>query len=61
MNNETAEIASCQATQSLLSRKEQAILDAAESGQNVEAVIKRENAIEEAERERKMRLLAYAS
>lgn len=43
-----------------LTRKEQAIHDAIASGQSVEAVIKREEAIKRMERERKVRFLEYA-
>lgn len=60
MNERIAECASCWAAQNALTRKAQAIQDAIESGQNVEAVIKREEAIEQAEHDLKMRLLEYA-
>lgn len=54
------EMASCNAAQNALTRKAQAVQDAAESGQNVSAVIKREEAIEQAEIDMKMRLLNLA-
>lgn len=53
-------MASCNAAQNALTRKAQAVQDAVESGQNVSAVIKREEAIEQAEVDRKMRLLNFA-
>lgn len=59
-----AELKSCPfcggEAQPILTRRERAIQDAIEKGLNVEAVIKRENAIEQAERERKQQLLEYA-
>lgn len=55
------EMASCNAVQPVLTRKAQAVQDdAVESGQNVSAVIKREEAIEQAEIDMKMRLLEFA-
>ena len=54
------EMASCNAAQNALTRKAQAVQDAIESYQNVRAVIKREEAIEQAENDRKMRLLNFA-
>lgn len=60
MIKQITESASCHATQNVLTRKAQAIQEAIESGKNVEAVIKREEAIEQAEHNRKMRLLEYA-
>lgn len=54
------EMASCNAVQPVLTHKAQAVQDAVESGQNVSAVIKREEAIEQAEVDRKMRLLNFA-
>lgn len=54
------EVTSCNAAQNALTRKAQAVQDAVESGQNVSAVIKREEAIEQAEINIKMRLLNFA-
>ena len=53
-------LASAYASEHTLTRRERAIQEAIENGLNVEAVIKRENAIEQAELERKQRLLEYA-
>lgn len=44
----------------ILTRRERNIQSAIESGQNVEAVIKREDAIEQFEQDIKMRLLGFA-
>lgn len=61
MGERIAENANSNASKNALTRKAQAIHEAIESGQNLEAVIKREDAIEQAEHDRKMRLLEYAS
>lgn len=60
MNEQSVEYASSPAAERLLTRKEQAIWDAIGSGADVSAVIKREEAIEQAEHDRKMRLLELA-
>lgn len=60
MTKRSFELASCNAAQNALTRKAQAIQEAIDSGQNVSAVIKREEAIEQAEVDRKMRLLNFA-
>ncbi len=60
MIKQAFEMASCNAAQNALTRKAQAVQDAIESGQNVSAIIKREEALEQAEIDRKMRLFELA-
>lgn len=59
--DQTTASASLPASERSLTRKAQAIQEAIESGQDVNAVIKREEAIERAEHERRMRYLELAS
>lgn len=51
---------SCENTARLLTRKEQALYEAAVSGQNMDAVMKREQAIEQLENERRIKLFQLA-